>query len=82
MISFSSASRQACGEPGSEKTSRPCTTPACARDIMAAAPTSWYESMRKSSPKPEMRLVSRDSTASKVESREVMPVPPVRMNTW
>src|SRR5215470_4997862 len=46
---------------------------------MAAAPTSWYESTRKSSPKPGSRLSSMASTASKVESREVMPVPPVRM---
>src|SRR5215831_7987315 len=46
---------------------------------MAAAPTSWYESTRKSSPKPGSRLSSIASTASKVESREVMPVPPVRI---
>ena len=35
--------------------------------------------MRKSSPKPVSRLSSSASTASKVESREVIPVPPVRM---
>src|SRR5258708_87789 len=36
--------------------------------------------MRNSSPKPVSRLSSSASTASNVESREVTPVPPVRMN--
>ena len=46
---------------------------------MAAAPTSWKDSIRNSSPKPGRRLSSSASTASYVESREVMPVPPVRI---
>src|SRR5687768_10991777 len=55
--------------------------PIWARDSMAAAPISWKDSMRKSSPKPGSRLSSIASTASNVESRDVMPVPPVMMMT-
>ena len=56
---------------------RPRAMPIWARESIAAPPTSGYESMRNSSPNPGKRLSSIASTASNVESREVMPVPPV-----
>jgi hypothetical protein len=37
----STASRQAAGEPGKEKTARPARTPAWARESIAADPISW-----------------------------------------
>ena len=40
-IRRSTASRQAAGEPGSEKTARPARTPAWARESIAADPISW-----------------------------------------
>src|SRR5206468_148508 len=52
------------GEPGSETRILPRATPATARDSMAAAPTCWYEIMRKSSPKPSRRFSRRPVIAS------------------
>ena len=55
--------------------------PATARESIAALPISWNESIRKSSPNPcSGRAIAAD-TASKVLSREVMPVPPVIRTT-
>ena len=75
-ISFSIARRQAAVEPGIENTAIVPTRPATARDSIAAAPISSKLSMRNSSPKPSMRLVSSAETASNVVSRAAMPVPP------
>src|SRR6202165_3443368 len=55
--------------------------PIWARESMAAAPISWNDSIRNSSPNPGSRLSSMASTASNVESRDVIPVPPVMMMT-
>ena len=58
---------------------RPPTTPASARDSIAAGPISWNDSMRNSSPKPGRRRSNSAPTASGVRSRGPMPVPPVTM---
>ena len=58
------------------------TRPAQARLSIAAGPMSSKLSIRNSSPKPSSRFSSSASMASNVESREVMPVPPVVMITW
>ena len=81
-MSRSTASRHAAGEPGREKTTRPARTPAWARESIAAEPISWYERARNSSPKPGRRFSSKASIASKVWSRGVMPVPPVKITAW
>ena len=60
-----------------QKHQRAPTTPASARDSIAAGPISWNESMRKSSPKPSRRRSKSAPTASGVRSRGAMPVPPV-----
>src|SRR5205814_1924931 len=79
----SQASRTAAGLPGRAKTIRPSrVTPATARESMAALPISWKESMRNSSPNPGSGRAMAALTASKVLSREVMPVPPVISTTW
>jgi len=70
------------GAPGKAKTIRPSrVTPATARESMAALPISWKESMRNSSPNPGSGRAMAALTASKVLSREVMPVPPVIRTT-
>ena len=76
------ARRTACFRAGQHE-DRPCapTVPAVARLIIAAGPISSKLSMRNSSPKPSRRFSSSASTASKVPSRDVMPVPPVVMMT-
>src|SRR5690606_10859963 len=76
--SFSIASWMAAREPGSAATTRPRTTPASARESSAAAPISWYESIRNSSPKPGITRSSTGVSASGVTSRGAIPVPPVR----
>ena len=53
------------------------TTPATARDSIAAGPISANESERNSSPNPSRRLSSRPTTASYVVSRGARPVPPL-----
>ena len=75
--------READGRLGSGKRDDDLTggEPADARLIIAAGPICSKLSMRKSSPKPYSRFSSSPSTASKVQSRDVMPVPPVVMTT-
>src|SRR6185436_5472183 len=73
------ASSTAAGDPGSKKTSARPTTPASARDSIAAGPISWNDSIRNSSPKPGKRRSNSAPTASGVRSRGPMPVPPVTM---
>jgi hypothetical protein len=70
------------GQPGRAKTTAPWTTPAVARESMAALPISAWLSIRNSSPKPGIGLSNMRLTTSKVESREVSPVPPLDTTTW
>ena len=80
-ISRRTASSTAAGEPGSRNTSAAPTTPASARDSIAAGPISWNDNMRNSSPKPGRRRSNSAPTASGVRSRGPIPVPPVTMTT-
>ena len=67
---------------GATTTILPAASPADARLIIAADPICSKLSIRNSSPKPSSRFSSSASTASNVQSRDVMPVPPVAMTTW
>src|SRR5439155_1400561 len=71
------SSSTAAGEPGSAKIGLRRATPAVARESMAALPTSFQESIRKSSPKPGSSFSRIGVSASTVTSRRVTPVPPV-----
>ena len=80
--SFESASSTAAVDPGTDTSTRPRATPATARDSIAAAPISWNDSIRNSSPKPSSRLSSSPTTASYVVSRGASPVPPFTITAW
>src|SRR5256712_7718621 len=76
MISFSSARRQASGDPGKQNTSRPWYTPAIAPDIIAALPISLNDRERKSSPTPGRDFSNTGRSAEIVTSRAACPWPP------
>src|SRR5437016_13426855 len=74
-MSFSSARRQASGDPGKQNTSRPWYTPAIAPDIIAALPISLNDRERKSSPNPGRVFSNTGSSAEIVTSRSPTPMP-------
>src|SRR5213594_4184180 len=78
-MSFSSARRQASGDPGKQNTSRPWYTPAIAPDIIAALPISLNDRERKSSPNPGSVFSNTGRSAAIVTSRGARPVPPFVM---
>src|SRR5947199_1222541 len=75
-ISFSMASRDASGDPGTQKTSRPWYTPATAPESIAALPIDAYERDRKSSPNPGKIRSNVGNRVGMVTSRFDSPVPP------
>src|SRR5204862_479922 len=76
-ISFSMASRDASGDPGTQKTSRPWYTPATAPESIAALPIDAYERDRKSSPNPGKIRSNVGNRVGMVTSRFASPVPPL-----
>src|SRR5207247_11039610 len=75
-ISFSMASRDAFGDPETQKTSRPWYTPATAPESIAALPIDAYERDRKSSPNPGKIRSNVGNRVGMVTSRFDSPVPP------
>src|SRR5947208_1348390 len=76
-ISFSMASRDASGDPGTTKKTRPAYTPATAPESIAALPIDAYERDRKSSPNPGKIRSNVGNRVGMVTSRFASPVPPL-----
>ena len=75
-MSFSTASRQASGDPGRQNTRRPWYTPATAPESIAALPIASYDKERKSSPNPGSVFSNAGRRVGIVTSRFARPVPP------
>src|SRR5437773_11864352 len=71
------ASRDASGDPGTQKTSRPWYTPATAPESIAALPIDAYERDRKSSPNPGKIRSNVGNRVGMVTSRFASPDPPL-----